>query len=88
MEEDMEHQVKIDDGIPIPQRVWQRSGPKPAERNPFDKMKIGQSFIIETKTLSAARNQCTKAKKQGLGVFFASKVIENDKEAIRVWRIE
>jgi hypothetical protein len=53
-----------------------------------DKIKVGQSFVIEIKTLAGARNQCTKAKKSGLGVFYAARVVEDDNEVIRVWRIE
>jgi hypothetical protein len=80
---------KIEKGIDIPKSTnnGKRGNPR---RYPFDKMEIGDSFFVESKNLSKARNSITSCaaiytKKHNPEAKFMSLTIEN---GIRVWRIK
>lgn len=79
---------KIESHIPIPDKLHS-GGPK--KKYPFDKMKVGDSFIVEcskelSKKVSASLKNATRRLH---GPQFITKYVE-EKEAfgVRIWRIQ
>jgi len=79
----MTYRAEIEDNIVMPKFKTGRTA-KPAW--PWDKMTVGQSFIMNEVKLTTARWYCTQAKHAGHGKFYADEVSENGVVVIRAWR--
>lgn len=68
--------IEINKSIPIPSSKIRRE-------YPYEKMEIGDSFLIESVSLQSVCNANYRAFKRGVGKFIAKK----EGKGIRVWRI-
>lgn len=77
-------QIKIDKGIPIPER-------RTHTKFPFADMEIGDSFFVpakQTKMSTLAARVSVARKRHAPRSFLLAKVTEKKIEGTRVWRIE
>lgn len=76
--------IRIDKGVPIPQRVYKRRGPVTVA---VQKMKVGDSIWLTPYKPSLLATAHTLARRLGMKVTVRH-LVERGIEGVRVWRIK